>query len=93
MKRIVLMLAMVATMALMLAAFSGPVMADEHWNWEPWWLDGGDVTDVDWEYWPGYGYYPEDVEWVDDGYAYELEFAPCGNDLCITDWDRDAVEE
>ena len=82
MKRIMLILSL---MAIMLVAFSAPVLADEHW----WGLD--DVTDVDWGYWPGYGYYPEEIEWVDDGYEYEVELAPCGDDLCIADWDRDLV--
>ncbi len=50
-----------------------------------------DITGVNWEYDPDYGWYPEEIEWVDDDYAYEVEYVPCGDDLCVDDFERDEL--
>jgi len=75
---------------------------DDSWGWfEPdhdggWdipsWIGGDDGSDVEWGYEPGYGLYPEELSWENDGYAYELGFVPCGSDdLCVDDFDRDRL--
>jgi hypothetical protein len=55
------------------------------------WRGSDDVTGVDWEYDSGYSWYPEEVAWVHDGYVYEVEYAPCDDDLCPEDFDRDSL--
>ena len=65
----------------------------EHDGWDiPSWIGGSDGSDVEWGYEPGYGLYPEELTWKNDGYAYELGFVPCGSDdLCVDDFDRDRL--
>lgn len=109
MRKLRLLAALLAMVAVLSIGASGPAMAQSWWaddsdSWGGWydpyddygpygyWWGDDDVTDVDWEYEPGYGWYPEEVAWEDDGYAYEVEYVPCdGDDLCVDDLDRDSL--
>ena len=65
---------------------------DEPDSWDaPWWIGSDDGTGADWEYASDYGWYPEELSWEGDGYLYEVEYVPCGDDLCIDDIDRAAL--